>query len=59
VIGTKKSGETTTTENLTEVLTKRGYSVAAIKHVPERDNFMIDTPGPKTHFAMLHMVRRL
>jgi molybdopterin-guanine dinucleotide biosynthesis protein B len=35
VVGTKKSGKTTTIENLIRELTNRGYKVAAIKHVPE------------------------
>jgi molybdopterin-guanine dinucleotide biosynthesis protein MobB len=47
VVGTKKSGKTATTENLTRELTKRGYKVAAIKHIPEPD-FTIDTPGKDT-----------
>jgi len=47
VVGTKKSGKTTTTENLIRELTKRGYKVATIKHVPEPD-FTIDTPGKDT-----------
>jgi molybdopterin-guanine dinucleotide biosynthesis protein B len=47
VVGTKKSGKTTTIENLTRELTKRGYKVAAIKHIPEPD-FTIDTPGKDT-----------
>jgi molybdopterin-guanine dinucleotide biosynthesis protein B len=47
VVGTKKSGKTTTIENLIRELTKRGYNVAAIKHIPERD-FTIDTPGKDT-----------
>jgi molybdopterin-guanine dinucleotide biosynthesis protein B len=42
VVGSKKSGKTTTIENLTRELTKRGYNVAAIKHVSEPD-FTIDT----------------
>jgi len=49
IIGTKKSGKTTTTEKLIYELTKRGYRVAAIKHVPERDNFTLDTPGKDTY----------
>ncbi len=49
VIGTKKSGKTTTVENLIAELTKRGYRVAAIKHVPERENFTIDAPGKDTY----------
>jgi molybdopterin-guanine dinucleotide biosynthesis protein B len=47
VVGTKKSGKTTTIENLTRELTKRGYKVAAIKHIPEPD-FTIDTTGKDT-----------
>jgi len=47
VVGTKKSGKTTTTENLIKELTKRGYKVAAIKHIPEPD-FTIDTAGKDT-----------
>jgi molybdopterin-guanine dinucleotide biosynthesis protein B len=47
VVGTKKSGKTTTIETLIRELTKRGYKVAAIKHVPEPDH-TIDTPGKDT-----------
>ena len=47
VVGTKKSGKTTTTETLIRELTKRGYKIATIKHVPEPD-FTIDTPGKDT-----------
>lgn len=47
VVGTKKSGKTTTIENLTRELTRRGYRIAAIKHVPEPDH-TIDTPGKDT-----------
>lgn len=47
VVGTKKSGKTTTIENLTKELTKRGYNVAAIKHISKPD-FTIDTPGKDT-----------
>jgi molybdopterin-guanine dinucleotide biosynthesis protein B len=47
VVGTKKSGKTTTIENLIRELTKRGYKVAAIKHVPEPDH-TVDTPGKDT-----------
>ncbi len=47
VVGTKKSGKTTTTENLIKELTERGYKVAAIKHIPE-PYFTIDTPGKDT-----------
>jgi len=47
VVGTKRSGKTTTIENLTKELTKRGYKVAVIKHISEPD-FTIDTPGKDT-----------
>jgi molybdopterin-guanine dinucleotide biosynthesis protein B len=47
VVGSKKSGKTTTIENLIKELTKRGYKVAAIKHVSEPE-FTIDTPGKDT-----------
>ena len=47
VVGTKKSGKTTTMENLVRELTKKGYKVAAIKHVSEPE-FTIDTPGKDT-----------
>jgi len=47
VVGTKKSGKTTTAENLTRELTQRGYRVGAIKHVNEPD-FVFDTPGKDT-----------
>jgi molybdopterin-guanine dinucleotide biosynthesis protein MobB len=46
VVGTKKSGKTTTIENLTKELVKRGYKVAAIKHINE--DFTIDTSGKDT-----------
>lgn len=41
VIGSKSSGKTTTIEVLTKMLTKKGYVVAAVKHIPEL-NFTID-----------------
>lgn len=47
VVGTKKSGKTTTIENLIRELSQKGYRVAAIKHIPEPD-FTIDTPGKDT-----------
>ncbi len=47
VIGTKKSGKTTTIENLTRELANRGYNVAVIKHICEPD-FTIDTVGKDT-----------
>jgi len=47
VVGGKGSGKTTTIEALTRELTKRGYRIAAIKHVPEPD-FTIDKTGKDT-----------
>lgn len=54
IIGTKKSGKTSTTEKIIGELTKRGYLVAAIKHIPERKNFTIDTPGKDTYRYVQH-----
>jgi molybdopterin-guanine dinucleotide biosynthesis protein MobB len=47
VVGSKKSGKTTTTEVLIKELTGRGYRIAAVKHVSER-NFTIDQAGKDT-----------
>jgi molybdopterin-guanine dinucleotide biosynthesis protein B len=47
VVGSKSSGKTTTIEVLTKELTKRGYKIAAVKHIPEPD-FTIDTAGKDT-----------
>lgn len=47
VVGKKKSGKTTAIEVLTRELTRRGYKVAVVKHVPE-ENFTIDTEGKDT-----------
>jgi len=47
IVGGKKVGKTTTTENLIKELTKHSYKVAAIKHVSEPD-FTIDTRGKDT-----------
>jgi len=47
VVGSKKSGKTTAIETLVKGLTKRGYKVATVKHVPEPD-FTIDTQGKDT-----------
>ncbi len=47
VVGSKKSGKTTTIENLIRELSLRGYKVAAIKHISEPDH-TIDTPGKDT-----------
>ncbi len=47
VLGGKESGKTTTIEALIRELTRRGYKVAAVKHIPEKD-FTIDTKGKDT-----------
>jgi len=47
VIGSRKSGKTTATESLVRGLTKRGYRVATVKHVPKAE-FTIDTVGKDT-----------
>lgn len=47
VIGSKSSGKTTTIEVLTRELTKRGYKVAAVKHIPKPD-FTMDREGKDT-----------
>ncbi len=47
VVGSKKSGKTTTIEALIRGLAQKGYAVAAIKHIPERD-FTIDKEGKDT-----------
>ena len=47
VVGSKKSGKTTAIETLVKGLTKRGYKVATVKHIPETD-FTIDTEGKDT-----------
>jgi molybdopterin-guanine dinucleotide biosynthesis protein B len=47
VVGGKKSGKTTTIESLTRELTRRGYRIAAVKHIPEPD-FTIDKEGKDT-----------
>lgn len=47
IVGGKKSGKTTTIELLIRELTKRGYRVAAVKHIPEL-NFTIDKEGKDT-----------
>ena len=52
VVGSKKSGKTTTIENLVKELTKRGHKLAVIKHISKPD-FTIDTVGKDTwKFAM-------
>lgn len=47
IVGSKSSGKTTIIEILTRELTKRGYKIAAAKHVSEAD-FTIDTEGKDT-----------
>jgi len=47
VVGSKSSGKTTTIEVLTKELTRRGYKIAAVKHIPE-PNFTIDRTGKDT-----------
>ena len=47
VVGSKKSGKTTTVETLVRGLTKKGYKVATAKHIPE-PNFTIDAKGKDT-----------
>ncbi len=47
VVGNKKSGKTTTIENLVKELTKRGHKLAVIKHISKPD-FTIDTVGKDT-----------
>lgn len=47
IVGSKKSGKTTTIEGLTRELTRRGYKIAVVKHIPE-PNFTIDTKGKDT-----------
>lgn len=47
VVGSKKSGKTTAVETLVRGLTKRGYKVATVKHIPET-GFTIDTTGKDT-----------
>ena len=47
VIGTRNSGKTTVVEVIIKGLTKKGYSVASAKHIPEKE-FTIDTQGKDT-----------
>ncbi|MFP3985203.1 MAG: molybdopterin-guanine dinucleotide biosynthesis protein B [Candidatus Bathyarchaeia archaeon] len=47
VIGSKKSGKTTTIESLIRGLTNQGYRVATAKHVSEQE-FTIDSSGKDT-----------
>ena len=47
VVGSKESGKTMTIEILTRGLSRRGYRVATVKHIPKR-NFTIDREGTDT-----------
>jgi len=47
VIGSKNSGKTTVIEILVKQLTKEGYKIATVKHIPKED-FSIDTEGKDT-----------
>jgi molybdopterin-guanine dinucleotide biosynthesis protein B len=47
VVGSSNSGKTTTVEALIRGLTKRGYTFASAKHIPEPE-FTIDTEGKDT-----------
>jgi molybdopterin-guanine dinucleotide biosynthesis protein MobB len=47
VIGGKHSGKTTAVEALVNGLVKRGYKVATVKHVSQK-NFTMDTEGKDT-----------
>ncbi len=47
VIGTKDGGKTRLIEALTRELSKRGYKVETVKHIPHTD-FTIDTPNTDT-----------
>ena len=47
VVGSSNSGKTTAVEALIKGLTKRGYTVASTKHIPDPE-FTIDTEGKDT-----------
>jgi len=47
VVGSRKSGKTTTVETIVKGLTRKGYRTATVKHIPE-PNFTIDTKGKDT-----------
>lgn len=47
VVGSKRSGKTTTVEALVKELSSRGYRIATVKHISER-NFTMDTKGKDT-----------
>jgi len=47
VVGSRKSGKTTTVESIVRELTKKGYRTATVKHIHE-PNFTIDAKGKDT-----------
>ena len=47
VVGSKRSGKTTTVEALVKELSSRGYRIVTVKHISER-NFTMDTKGKDT-----------
>lgn len=47
VVGSKRSGKTTTVEALVKQLSSRGYRIATVKHISEQ-NFTMDTKGKDT-----------
>ncbi len=47
VVGSSNSGKTTAIEAIIKGLTKKGYTVASAKHIPEPE-FTIDTQGKDT-----------
>lgn len=47
IVGSKRSGKTTTVEAIVKGLTAKGYRVAAVKHIHEPD-FTMDTVGKDT-----------
>jgi molybdopterin-guanine dinucleotide biosynthesis protein B len=47
VVGSSNSGKTTAVEALIKGLTKRGYTVVSVKHIPDPE-FTIDTKGKDT-----------
>ncbi|MCW4034967.1 MAG: molybdopterin-guanine dinucleotide biosynthesis protein B [Candidatus Bathyarchaeota archaeon] len=48
VVGSSNSGKTTAIEVLIKALTKKGYTIASAKRIPEPE-FTIDTKGKDTH----------
>jgi molybdopterin-guanine dinucleotide biosynthesis protein B len=47
VVGSKRSGKTTTVVALVKELSSRGYRIATVKHISEQ-NFTMDTTGKDT-----------